>query len=397
MRLTWCVSTLLSIAACAEPPLPTMADGGATSVHRGGTQKPRTPTSQLAVSESHACRIAPTGELRCWGDNALGQLGNARLAEVRRFGGSGKAVLDVTAGMGMTCACDLRGDVRCAGFRGRGRAAVAAGYSVEVPPCSDVSAGYEYACSVSVDGDVHCWGTARAVSPPLATGSPVDNEGERRWQEEPVRVAGLRDIVDIDTGLQHACAIDRQGSAFCWGNNRLGQLSNGPRHGDVVAVPLDEPATAVAAGDSHSCALTRTGRVVCWGRHPTEPCLHDCLDGADDHVFEPCSQPSPTNAGHFPEATGLVAGDDHTCVIDADGQLVCWGHPFGEPRQFRPRSTGPRTYASDVIDVDIEGTRGCIMHRTGEVRCWGSFGQIEEHAVVPPGDVIVALSAGGPG
>jgi alpha-tubulin suppressor-like RCC1 family protein len=81
-----------------------------------------------------------------------------------------------------------------------------------------------------------------------------------------VTVAGLTATL-VATGYNHTCALERDGTAACWGENSAAQL------GDGTTVDRFEPtrvlglsnATALAGGAFHSCATTREHSVLCWG------------------------------------------------------------------------------------------------------------------------------------
>ena len=63
------------------------------------------------------------------------------------------------------------------------------------------------------------------------------------------------------------CALSTSGTVSCWGDNSLGELSDGPVRspGRYVIVPHLANVTAIAAGYSHTCALLEAKTVDCWG------------------------------------------------------------------------------------------------------------------------------------
>jgi alpha-tubulin suppressor-like RCC1 family protein len=80
--------------------------------------------------------------------------------------------------------------------------------------------------------------------------------------------------VDLVAGAMHACALLRDGSATCWGNNRFGVLGREPDRGDEWHAPAPMPGlsdvVALAARDAFyqfdwTCALQKDGEVACWG------------------------------------------------------------------------------------------------------------------------------------
>ena len=65
----------------------------------------------------------------------------------------------------------------------------------------------------------------------------------------------------------------------------------------------------------------------------------------------------------------LAAGGDHTCAIDADGSLKCWGKDRDDFLNEIPSGT--------FLDVDVEAGLGCAVDTRGQLTCWGrdDYGQ----------------------
>lgn len=72
---------------------------------------------------------------------------------------------------------------------------------------------------VKLDGSVWGWGEN-------INGILGDNRSD--MVEEPVNIEGLTDIVNIQTGTDHALALDGKGYVFSWGSNMTGQLGRMP-------------------------------------------------------------------------------------------------------------------------------------------------------------------------
>ena len=68
----------------------------------------------------------------------------------------------------------------------------------------------------------------------------------------PRRPAGS--FVSVSAGSYHTCGVRSNGSAACWGNNRVGQAT--PHAGSFVSV---------SAGGATTCGVRSNGSVVCWG------------------------------------------------------------------------------------------------------------------------------------
>jgi alpha-tubulin suppressor-like RCC1 family protein len=57
------------------------------------------------------------------------------------------------------------------------------------------------------------------------------------------------------------------GTAYCWGDNRRGQLGNNSTVSSNIPVAVLGGLTfaAVSAGDDHVCGVTAGGTAYCWG------------------------------------------------------------------------------------------------------------------------------------
>jgi len=88
---------------------------------------------------------------------------------------------------------------------------------------SQIGRGYETGCGVSEEGIVYCWGDNFA-------GQCGDNTSTDRFT--PVQVLGvsgsgyLTNIFQIDGGFDHTCALQTDGTVYCWGYNRYGRLGD---------------------------------------------------------------------------------------------------------------------------------------------------------------------------
>jgi alpha-tubulin suppressor-like RCC1 family protein len=130
-------------------------------------------------------------------------------------------------------------------------------------------------------------------------------------------VKGLRDVVEVAAGAQHACARLKDGSVMCWGDNHRGQLGDGTTKAKTAPVKVKDltNAVALALGGDHSCALLADGSVRCWGAGAKAQ-LGD--PGNADHA-EPFAVPGLSGA------TSLSSGAEHLCARMADGTYLCWG------------------------------------------------------------------------
>ncbi|MCU0298083.1 MAG: hypothetical protein MUF33_06135, partial [Candidatus Nanopelagicales bacterium] len=111
----------------------------------------------------------------------------------------------------------------------------------------DVTAGNSHSCNLLVDSGaaattdpeatldlVECWGANTFGQ--LGNGTNTDGD-------VPALV-DLDDVVQVEAGGDHTCAIQADADLWCWGRNDFGQLGQGDRQDTNVPVPVDLPAVA---------------------------------------------------------------------------------------------------------------------------------------------------------
>jgi hypothetical protein len=142
-----------------------------------------------------------------------------------------------------------------------------------------------FACSVgSVTGAVYCWGANAYGELGIASASatPVGPSSISFLGSYHVTTMALsRGTI----GAAHACAIF-QGSVLCTGSNGYGQLGTGSTTAMSSFSPVDSTQSnfvALAAGQAHTCALDADGFVHCWGDNDDG----ELGDGTDVTRFAP--------------------------------------------------------------------------------------------------------------
>lgn len=203
---------------------------------------PGGPYKALAAGAHHACVTTFNGDLLCWGQNDVGQLGRGDTEDI------GDDVGDVFT-------------------------ITSVGFGV-----ADLALGYEHTCVASVIGEVRCWG-GNGVGQ-LGLGSSLS------WGDEPAETAAATSLVDLGGNPEHlaggglashTCALFSDGRIKCWGANTSGQLGleDTSNRGDnpnemganlpFVDLGAGVEVLQIAVGNTHTCVLTTDRRVKCWG------------------------------------------------------------------------------------------------------------------------------------
>ena len=227
-----------------------------------------------------------------------------------------------------------------------------------------VATGSGYACAIRSGGGLVCWGNNR-------NGQLGDGTTTVRLQ--PTMVAGVGDSVAVATSRSQdygfSCTVRSGGSVLCWGYNGNGQLGNGALTSSLTPVPVSgvTDTIAVAAGGAHACALRSDGGVLCWGNNGSGQLGDRTISsGAGGN------KPTPAAVAGIDDATAIVAGDSHTCVLRSSGQVACWGYDLASGTQHTGGTPTNVAGVSDAVGISAGGSHTCALLRTGGILCWGN-------------------------
>ena len=352
--------------------------GDGTTINRG---KPvaivRVPiqAAAIAAGDDHTCALTIGAAARCWGNNEYGQLGDGRNADHRLTPGDiaalSNGVTVMAAGGTHTCALIDNGGARCWGWDYYGQLGDGANESQNTPVdvlglssgVAAIAVGELHTCALTANGGVKCWGWN-------LFGQLGDGTNES--QNAPVDVVGLSSgVTAIAAGADHTCVLTENGGVKCWGANDFGQLGNGSnerQNTPVDVMGLSSGVTAIAAGGFHTCALIDSGNVKCWGLNDSG----QLGNGATENQNTPVDV-----AGLSSGVAAIAAGNYHTCVLTASGGVLCWGWNFyGQ--------LGDGTTNDRLSPVNVAGLIGgvamigagdyhtCALTTGGGILCWGS-------------------------
>ena len=155
-----------------------------------------------------------------------------------------------------------------------------------------VSAGSDFTCADMTGGGVECFGYN--LYGQLGNG----NSGSGTNTFIPQTVSGSGQFHGVSAGVVHACALDQNGAAFCWGNGLSGQLGNGASvasSSTPLAVTGGHTYRAIAAGRLHTCAIGTDNHIYCWGQNNSRQ-LGTWIFDVNGHVVTNGFSPNPVQA-----------------------------------------------------------------------------------------------------
>lgn len=194
--------------------------------------------AQIAAGGSHACARLIDNSVQCWGDNSSGQLGDndggndsATPSNVNLGGAT--EVTDIASGGLFSCVI-VDGDVKCWGENGSGQLGnndgtntdldvVSAALDIDGETPVKLALGSEHACVLTESGSVYCWGESDA-------GQTGQNDTTDDIAPALVDL-GAYTATGIAAGGDHVCVnllpddnLDLTRPIRCWGESGVGQL-----------------------------------------------------------------------------------------------------------------------------------------------------------------------------
>jgi alpha-tubulin suppressor-like RCC1 family protein len=252
-----------------------------------------------APSRAHSMALADDGRLVVWGDNTLGQLGDGTIT---------RSLVPK----------------QVPGLSGITRIAAGGGFSLALKADGAES------------GVVWSWGRNEYFQ--MGDNSPF---------AAPPRLSplpGLSGVVELDAGDLHAVVVKSDRTLWRWGSWIPGTACLvGPVLFEYVPKQVVGPdATALAAGGGHSFTLQTDRTISGWG--------HNCVGQLGDSTPQVLYSSTPFVPAGLPEVLALGAGELHTLIVDAGGQV--WGFGINANGQL---GTGP--LASSRYPVPAEGAQ----------------------------------------
>lgn len=332
---------------------------GAAGAGTGGeapTEKRPIRALQITTGRDHSCALLENHQVKCWGENSYGELGQGdQKFRGQAPGGMGDELPFVQLGTGRTAKA--------------------------------ISAGRYSTCALLDDDTVKCWGLPKFVDRPLDNYDIGDGPDEMGDALPPLAFGASRVAKAVGIGHDSACALLDDGSYQC-NAGAYAETIPGPSgiapvsvtgsfgilvlydDGSVRSIAPAEPPTTpkllvpsgavkIAGSMALECALLGTGALQCFGQYKD---------------YLPLALPSATELGL--SERGIL------CAIVGGGAVRCFGQigavVWGTAVQVPASADVP--YGTRSIDVPLDKPavqlssaareQQCALLADGSVTCW---------------------------
>ena len=292
----------------------------------------------VSAGYDHVCAALPSGVVKCWGSNSVGQLGDG-----------------TTTDHANPAPVNLR------------------------LPVITVASGFRHSCAVLQDRSVRCWGfnDAHQVDPSIVGFETLPT------QTGPL-AAGAASIV-VSTGF--SCAILTTGPTQCWGT----VLQPNTQYFAVPQIVTElgtsvQNVTNAAKNNTQIIARDSSGTLTCW--NGVGALAADCTSPQGSSLGLPADVTDMAFFSNYPN------GAD-TCVVTSGSSLACTTPPFTDPDGGAVMPTDP------VSKLGIFGqntlTGACVLLVSGGVECfdgasWSAVGGVSNAVAVTVGGTVACAT-----
>jgi alpha-tubulin suppressor-like RCC1 family protein len=281
----------------------------------------------ISAGQTHSCALEPDGTAWCWGDGQKGALGDGATS-VQRWP---ERVLTKHR-------------------------------------FTQIAAGGSFTCAVTTDGKVLCWGTSEVVP---------------NWPKparQPAEVGAVGVGIRLTAGRRHACILDGEGRASCWGWNVDGETGTGTSGiiSSLIATPAavvgDHRFASISAGSNFTCGVTTAGQVLCWGNNVDGVLGEQAVERCGDVEPVPCSS-RPVEIRTPEPMRQVSSGTSHACAIGVSATVYCWGaNGYGQLGRVGPTTMMPQPLSSaeKFTTIASGGIETCAITTGNALFCWGA-------------------------
>nr|WP_232346866.1 InlB B-repeat-containing protein [Bifidobacterium polysaccharolyticum] len=280
-----------------------------------------------------------------------------------------------------------------------------------------VSAGGQHSLALGSDGYAYAWG--HNDSGQLGNDSiPTGQFNSNARSLVPVRVRdpdsttdtskGLK-VTQVSAGYDHSLAMDSNGNAYAWGDDKYGQLGDRttiqqttpvmvkkPDHKTYADLPEDFTYVQVSAGGDHSLAVGSDGYAYAWGYNYYGQLGNNTSDDHSSIPVRVLDPDSPTDASKGLKTIQVSGGQEHSLAVDSEGHVYAWGlNSYGQlgdnTRNNRTipvkvfvsnRSTSSAYHLLNAVLVSGGWRHSLAISTDGNANAWGEnrYGQLGDNS-----------------
>jgi alpha-tubulin suppressor-like RCC1 family protein len=249
---------------------------------------PLTDVTAIAASTTYTCAVTSGNNAWCWGYTDATTPGLRQASGFAAYyateicaresanNGTCAAAADVAAiapGFNHACYLATSGEVACWGSNRRGNCADPSGNQINTPKtlvgfsASRIAAGPDVSCAVDGSGKVWCWGDNSDGMLGQGTADSASHPSPSPVCLDAACTSSLTSVVTVSIGGHHACGLQSV-QPVCWGRNDHGQLLSGDKNDRFFASNASNGLNEarISAGDRFTCvAAPAIGTMACWG------------------------------------------------------------------------------------------------------------------------------------
>ena len=230
-----------------------------------------------------------------------------------------------------------------------------------------VSVGAEHTCALDTDGTAYCWGSNQYGQLGVTVTDTVCTTSSTSFScsDIPVPVSTSLKFLSISAGQRHTCAITVDDAAYCWGANDQGQSGSGTTGPVLRVVSGSLPWTQISAGYTHTCAVRSDGQLFCWGQNDRGQLGSDAVTTSS----------TPLRVSFRDPIAAVTTGQSRTCARTTVGVVYCWG-AIWVVRQARNELTRSQpspelvSNAPAMSSLSVGALTTCAVDLTGLAYCW---------------------------
>lgn len=317
------------------------------------------------------CGLTDAGKIKCWGNNADGQLGIGNTTSQNT-----PAAVDATETYASlhalsfgACGITLTGAMKCWGGNYYGQILSGTTASQTSPVVIDSGTTFTAVsengtlCAITTAGILKCWGLNDGYQIPGATGTPVTSRAT---------------VVDAGTSYKrvtvegtYVCGITSNDDLKCWGSQVPGIFTLAQTNSVTTPtlIPENYKFTEIYGSQYGACGISNAGDFICMGDYLNQ--VYESRFTMDMQDIDPLST-----------IASYSVGDNTTCAINSAGTASCFGSYSGTSisRPTRVVAEMGASYAGGKVFATSKGA--CLIDAAGAMKCAGTWGAIGDGASV---------------